>query len=587
MGWTGAEWTALYDVEEAEAGFSLTATNPSSGAYGLAQFINGPAEYAQYGGNSTTAAGQATAMVNYIKQRYGDPEAAWAHEEADHWYASGGPVAYASGGALETSMSAAGQSYPGIEVPDITGHQAGPAHNILVAAGLEPTAAAGQQPTWYVTGSTPAPDVSIARGAPVTILADPGAAATPIVVPDLTNYAAGSAHNILVAAGFVPTAVSTQQPWWRVTGSSPAAGTVAKAGTKVTIIATANVVQVPILAGYTAGSAHDALVTAGLYPVAAAGQQPYWYVTGTSPAAGVWVQPGAAVAILASAAAPSPAEGAGGIGAAANWPNASALMAHAEGAQDAAFWALNAAPVTGATSDQWGQWYADLGILQTNQKLISSQWGAMQPLVDSSPEGLTTTDWMNFQASTTNQAAWLQDKPTPPSGLWGQEKNVPWPAGFKTSAGKAPGSIPPSGWAAWKYAHTPWQTAVTDATNLKNDERAAYGAWEALWGPAGAISTSPPTPGLQVLPGSGGPITVNLEPLIPGGPAFPVMALTPGSLSATGSGFAAGARLAGMGLAWAMWPGCSRRAGSCRSSPRLACLHWPARCPGRPIIRGP
>jgi hypothetical protein len=66
MGWTGAEWTALYDVEMREAGFSLTAQNPSSGAYGMAQFINGPSEYAQYGGNSTTAAGQATAMVNYI-----------------------------------------------------------------------------------------------------------------------------------------------------------------------------------------------------------------------------------------------------------------------------------------------------------------------------------------------------------------------------------------------------------------------------------------------------------------------------------------------------------------------------------------
>lgn len=91
-GWTGAEWTALYDVEMREAGFSLTATNPSSGAYGMAQFINGAGEYAQYGGNSSTAAGQATAMVNYIAQRYGTPEAAWAHELAYGWYAAGGPV---------------------------------------------------------------------------------------------------------------------------------------------------------------------------------------------------------------------------------------------------------------------------------------------------------------------------------------------------------------------------------------------------------------------------------------------------------------------------------------------------------------
>ena len=89
-GWTSAaEWAALNNVEMREAGYSLTATNPSSGAYGMAQFINGPSEYAQYGGNSTTYAGQATAMANYIAQRYGDPIAAWAHEQAYGWYGSG------------------------------------------------------------------------------------------------------------------------------------------------------------------------------------------------------------------------------------------------------------------------------------------------------------------------------------------------------------------------------------------------------------------------------------------------------------------------------------------------------------------
>jgi hypothetical protein len=92
-GWTGAQWSALYDVENREAGFNMTAQNPTSGAYGLAQFINGPGEYAQYGGNSTTALGQVTAMLNYIAQRYGTPEGAWAHEQQFGWYAGGGPVA--------------------------------------------------------------------------------------------------------------------------------------------------------------------------------------------------------------------------------------------------------------------------------------------------------------------------------------------------------------------------------------------------------------------------------------------------------------------------------------------------------------
>jgi hypothetical protein len=88
-GWSGDQWQALYNVEMAEAGFSLTAKNPGSGAYGEAQFINGPSEYYTWGGNPFTAAGQATAMLNYIASRYGTPAAAWAHEQAFHWYGSG------------------------------------------------------------------------------------------------------------------------------------------------------------------------------------------------------------------------------------------------------------------------------------------------------------------------------------------------------------------------------------------------------------------------------------------------------------------------------------------------------------------
>jgi hypothetical protein len=88
-GWTGSQWNALAAVENREAGWNLTARNPTSGAYGLAQFINGPSEYAQYGGNSTTAQGQITAMLNYIAQRYGNPQNAWNHEVSYGWYGNG------------------------------------------------------------------------------------------------------------------------------------------------------------------------------------------------------------------------------------------------------------------------------------------------------------------------------------------------------------------------------------------------------------------------------------------------------------------------------------------------------------------
>jgi hypothetical protein len=101
-GWGPSEVAAWEGVERLEDGsFSLTAKNPSSNAYGLAQFINGPSEYATYGGNSTTLVGQLTAMANYIAGRYGTPSAALAFENANHYYAKGGRVkGYSRGGRL-------------------------------------------------------------------------------------------------------------------------------------------------------------------------------------------------------------------------------------------------------------------------------------------------------------------------------------------------------------------------------------------------------------------------------------------------------------------------------------------------------
>jgi hypothetical protein len=88
-GW-GGQWAALNAVAMRESGWSLTARNPSSGAYGIAQFINGPSEYYQYGGNPNTVSGQVIAFFNYIRQRYGNPGAAWQHELNFGWYDKGG-----------------------------------------------------------------------------------------------------------------------------------------------------------------------------------------------------------------------------------------------------------------------------------------------------------------------------------------------------------------------------------------------------------------------------------------------------------------------------------------------------------------
>lgn len=56
-----------------------------------------------------------------------------------------------------------------------------------------------------------------------------------VAVPQCTGKTAGNAHNALVAAKLVPTAVASQTPGMICSGTSPAAGTSVDSGTRVTI----------------------------------------------------------------------------------------------------------------------------------------------------------------------------------------------------------------------------------------------------------------------------------------------------------------------------------------------------------------
>jgi hypothetical protein len=90
-GWSaGSEWTCLYDLWQRESGWSNTATNPQSGAYGVAQALgHGPTnQYPAGPANPPTSSAsvQISWGLGYIAQTYGDPCGAWAHEEADGWY---------------------------------------------------------------------------------------------------------------------------------------------------------------------------------------------------------------------------------------------------------------------------------------------------------------------------------------------------------------------------------------------------------------------------------------------------------------------------------------------------------------------
>ncbi|KJK54814.1 hypothetical protein UK12_32660 [Saccharothrix sp. ST-888] len=69
-----------------ESGWNVSATNPSSGSYGLGQAL--PAtKMASAGADwKTNPATQIKWAYNYMNERYGSPNAAWSFWAAHHWY---------------------------------------------------------------------------------------------------------------------------------------------------------------------------------------------------------------------------------------------------------------------------------------------------------------------------------------------------------------------------------------------------------------------------------------------------------------------------------------------------------------------
>jgi hypothetical protein len=95
FGWQGAEWDALYKLVMRESGFRNTAQNPTSTAYGMFQFLD--STWGSYGPKTSNPTDQARYGLQYIKQRYGDPLAAWGHEQVYGWYGSGlAPTVFSS-----------------------------------------------------------------------------------------------------------------------------------------------------------------------------------------------------------------------------------------------------------------------------------------------------------------------------------------------------------------------------------------------------------------------------------------------------------------------------------------------------------
>ena len=86
FGWSSSQISCLQPLWAGESGWSVTASNPSTGAYGIPQALPG-SKMASAGPDwQTNAATQIRWGLGYIENTYGSPCAAWSHEQADGWY---------------------------------------------------------------------------------------------------------------------------------------------------------------------------------------------------------------------------------------------------------------------------------------------------------------------------------------------------------------------------------------------------------------------------------------------------------------------------------------------------------------------
>lgn len=85
-GWTGGQWRCLLTLWDHESRWDERADNPTSTAYGIAQFLR--ATWSDYGPRTSDPARQIRYGIAYISDRYGSPCQAWTAWSArrPHWY---------------------------------------------------------------------------------------------------------------------------------------------------------------------------------------------------------------------------------------------------------------------------------------------------------------------------------------------------------------------------------------------------------------------------------------------------------------------------------------------------------------------
>lgn len=89
-GWhTGQQWSATDNIVTKESNWNPTAVNPTSGAFGLFQFL-GATQQKYLPDKNPDPSVQGDAGRNYISDRYGTPVQAWEFWQANGWYDKGG-----------------------------------------------------------------------------------------------------------------------------------------------------------------------------------------------------------------------------------------------------------------------------------------------------------------------------------------------------------------------------------------------------------------------------------------------------------------------------------------------------------------
>jgi hypothetical protein len=86
FGWSSSQFSCLDPLWAHESGWSVTAYNAGSGAYGIPQALPGSRMASAGPDWQTSAATQIRWGLGYIKGTYGSPCGAWDHEQATGWY---------------------------------------------------------------------------------------------------------------------------------------------------------------------------------------------------------------------------------------------------------------------------------------------------------------------------------------------------------------------------------------------------------------------------------------------------------------------------------------------------------------------